>query len=194
MKTPQIKIIVLKSGIAISSPYNPKNNEVFKELHGHFDSANRHWILPNTAECKAKLAEMFGKESLNVVANVTNQELSICDNQLVLGGHVVARFHERYNTIKMLEGVEIATGAWDVVASTEQKHPCLIVGSTLKIVVRKDFAEAHGLEIEEVLDDIEEELGDEEVRNPLRLYTNSELAEELERRGYRVEKPGESMF
>jgi hypothetical protein len=194
MKSPQIKIIVLKSGIAISSPYNPKNNEVFKELHGHFDSANRRWILPNTAECKAKIAEMFGKESPNVVAKVTDQELSISDNQLVLGGHVVARLHERYNTIRMSEGVEIVTGAWDVVASMEQKHPRLTVGTTLKIVVRKDFAATHGLEIEEELDDIEEESDEVEAPDPLRPFADSDLTEELERRGYRVEKPVESMF
>ena len=186
-KTPQIKIIHVPSGIAITSPFNPKNNEVFKALHGHFEKEGRRWILPNTAECRAKLAEMFGKESPNVVAKVTERDLIVYDSHLLLGGHVVASWDDRNNTIRMPAGVEIATGAWDVAASNEQKQPCLTVDSTLKIVVRKAFAETHGL-------DIEEQLDDEELPNPLQPFADTDLRVELENRGYRVEKPVESLF
>ena len=185
--TPQITIIEVPSGLAISSPFNPKNNEVFKELHGHFERDGRRWILQPTVECKSKIAELFGEESPNVVARVTEHDFSICDKQLVLGGYVVASWDDRNNTIRMPAGVEIATGAWDVAASNEKKHPCLTVGSTLKMVVRKDFAETHGLDIEEELDEVE-------VKNPLRPYADSDLKVELEHRGYRVEKPVESFF
>jgi len=186
-KTPQIKIIDVPSGIAISSPYNPKNNEFFKALRGHFEPTNRRWILPNTAECKAKLAEMFGKESPNVIAKVTEHDLTVCDNQLVLGGYVVASWDDRNNTIRIPAGVEIDTGAWDVVASNEQKRPCLTVGASLKVVVRQDFAVTHGL-------DLEEELVDEVVQNPLKPYADSDLWKELEKRGYLIELPLKSLF
>jgi len=84
-------------------------------------------------------------------------------------------------------GVEIATGAWDVAASNEKKHPCLTVDSTLQIVVRKDFAETRGLKIEEELDDVK-------ISNSLQSYADSDLKEELEKRGYQVTKPVESLF
>ena len=187
MKTPQITIIDLQFGIAISSPFNPQNNEDFKQLHGHFVPADRRWVLPRTVESKAKLAELFGAKSPDVVAKVTEHDLSVCKNQLVLGGYLVAQLDDRHNTIRMPAGVEIATGAWDVAASNEKKHPCLTVDSTLKIVVRKAFAETHGL-------DIEEELDDEELPNPLQPFADTDLRVELENRGYRVEKPVESLF
>ncbi len=188
-KTPQITITVVPSRIAISSPYNPKNNEFFKALHGHFEKEGRRWILPNTAECKSKIAELFGMESPNVVARVTEPDCTICDKQLVIGGYVVASWDDRNNTIRIPTGVEIDTGAWDVVASKTMKHPCLTVDSTLKIVVRKAFAETHGLDIEEELVDMEVE-----VPNPLRTCADSELWKELEKRGYLVEMPMKSFF
>ena len=192
--TPQITINAVPVGIAVSSPFNSKNNEVFKGLHGRFDPPGRRWILPPTAESKAKIAELFGEDSPDVVARVMARDLKICDNQLVLSGYVVAGLDERTNSIRMQAGVEIATGAWDDVASREHHHPCM-AGSdfSVKVVVRQNFAETHGLKIEEFL-------GYRQVRNPLQIFSDSDLQAELESRGFRVEKnppqknPPQSLF
>jgi len=186
-KIPQITITDVPFGIAIASPFHPKNNDEFRRLHGHFEKEGHCWILPPTVESKLKIAELVGKKSPNVVAKVPKHDLSVCDSHLVLGGHVAASWDERKKTIRIPAGVEIASGAWDTIASEEKKYPCLTVESTLKMVVRKDFAETHGLDIEEELDEVE-------VTDSLRHYPDSAIKVELEHRGYRVERPVESLF
>jgi hypothetical protein len=186
--TPQFKIIEVPSGIAIHSPFHPKNNGDFRDLHGHFERESRRWLLPPNALSESKIAELFGKESPNVVAQVTPNDLTVVENHLVIGGYAIAHFDARSNCVRMPDGVEIASGEWDVAASIENKYPWMVGSSiTLKVVVRKDFAETHGLKIEE-------ELGYQVFKNPLQPFADSDLKEEIEKRGYRVEKPKPALF
>lgn len=186
--TTQIQIFAIPGGIAIYSPFNLKNNEVFRKLHGQYDKFGRRWILPASPETESEIAALFGKPSSNVVARVPKNELIIHGNQLVHGGYLVANWDERNNSIKMPVGVEIATGSWDLVASAEKQHPCIAGGdASLEVVVRKDYAEKNGLKVEE-------ELGFDQFSNPLEPFSDSDLQVELENRGYRVGLPKASLF
>lgn len=186
--TSQIQIFAIPGGIAIYSPFNLKNNEFFRKLHGQYDKFGRRWILPENPETESEIATLFGKPSSNVVARVPKNELIIRDNQLVHGGYLAASWDERNNSIKMPVGVEIATGSWDLVASAENQHPCIAGGDgSLKVVVRKDYAENHGLQVME-------ELGFDQFSNPLEPFSDADLQVELENRGYRVERPKTSLF
>jgi hypothetical protein len=185
---PQTTITGVASGIAIHSPFHPKNNEDFRNLHGHFERESRRWVVPLNALSESKIAEIFGKDSPNVVAQVTSNDLTVFDNHLVMGGYVIAHFDARTNTVRMPQGVEISTGEWNVAASIENEYPSISGSSiTLKIVVRKDFAVTRGLKVEA-------ELGYQEFKNPLQPFADSDLKEELETRGYCVEKPKLSLF
>jgi hypothetical protein len=138
----------------------------------------------------------YGHRSFEVLKLVLYHNLGNLPEPLLLtqilltrhGGYLVANWDERNNSIKMPVGVEIASGSWDLVASAENQHPCMAGGdASLNVVVRKDYACHHGLEILE-------ELGFDQYKNPLEPFSDADLQVELENRGYRVELPNTSLF
>jgi hypothetical protein len=186
--TIQIQIIEISTGIAIYCPYHLNNNECFRKSHGKYDKIGNRWILPANSDTKAEIVKLFGSPSPNVIVRVAKNDLIVHENQLVHGGYLVANWDERNNSIKMPVGVEIATGSWDIVASAENKHPCMVGGdASLKVVVRKDYAGTHGLEVVE-------ELGFDQLEKPLQPFSDADLQVELENRGYRVHWPETSLF
>ena len=181
-KTIQIEILNLGSFLAIYSPNSLQNNEHYKLLGGHFDSLNQRWLVPNGATAQFKIAELFGQASPSVIACVTPKDLVACGCQLQTGGYVTANWDERNNSVWLHEGVEVLKGAWDLAASTTSKVPSLSsADDVLTVVLRRDFAEKHGLESVE-------ELPEEDVTSPLSRYADNDLQSELENRGYRVAK------
>ena len=180
-KTFQIHIMEIFMLISVHSPFSPDNNEVFKLLGGKFDRPNERWLLPKNDDSRSKLEELFGAESRNVIARVTQKNLTSAGKQLQLGGHVVAEWDDRWNRVSLANaGVELMAGGWDDAASAAHQTPFLSgPDAVFHIVVKSDFANRRGLTVVE-------ELPDEIVENPLRPYADSDLQTELENRGYIV--------
>lgn len=169
-------------GFSIRYPYNPNNNEALKKLGGRYDGLARRWIVPNNEASQKKIEELFGAGSPNVVACVTKKNLTASGNLVALGGYVVASWDDRNNCVRLPDGVELVEGSWDTTASATLKQPCLAgVAPAVHVVVRRDFAETHGL-------GIVEELVGQVPKNPLAPFADSDLQTELKDRGYRVER------
>lgn len=185
-KTIQIQILEILKNISIHSPYSRKTNEDYKSLGGHFDKPGRRWLVPDNAESRSKLDELFGTVSPSVIANVTQKDLVACGSQLHHGGYLVATWNDERKCVQLAEGVDFVSGSWDLAASASSKMPCLSgPDAELNIVVRRDYAEKHGLSIIE-------ELIDEPVANPLARYADFDLKAELEGGGI-VSLPGGSI-
>ena len=179
----QIQILELLKLLAIYGPYSESNIKDYKALGGYFDKPNeRRWLVPNDVPAKAKLVDLFGDSSPSVIVSVTGKHLVTCGGQLQHGGYVAASFDDRKNLVWLPDGVELVSGAWDLVASTAAKTPCLTdPDAVIHIVVRRDYAAQHGLKIVE-------ELPEAPNTNSLARYADGDLIAELVRRGYRVEQ------
>lgn len=169
--------------ISVKSPYSPDNNGVFKALGGKYDRNNNRWLLPKDDDSRDKLKELFGAQNCNVIALVTSKDLASVGKQLKLGGHVVANWDERQSRVSLAKtGVELLAGGWDDAASAARQTPCLSgPDPVLHVVVKRDFAERHGLPVVK-------ELPDEDDANPWAVIPDSDLIAELQNRGYQVER------
>lgn len=179
-KTIQIEILEILRNISIRCPFSPKNNEAYKALHGQYEKTPKRWLVPDNADSRSKLNELFGAASPSVVVSITPKDLIVCGSQVQLSGYVAASWDERKNCVHLPEGVDLVAGGWDQAASAASKTPCLSgPDAVLHVVVRRDYAESHDLKIVE-------ELVDEPVSNPLAQYADSDLRTELEKRGYGI--------
>ena len=186
---PQIHIMNVLLDISVKSPYSPDNNEKFKHLGGEYDKPSRRWLLPKDDDSRDKLNELFGSESCNVIARVTPKDLATVDNQLKLGGHVVANWDQRQKRVSLAKaGVELQSGGWDDAASAAHQTPCFSgPNAVLHIVVKRDFATKHGLTVVE-------ELPYEHLDNPLAVYSDADLQAELRNRGYVIDRDPRCFF
>jgi hypothetical protein len=185
MKTTlQIQIAPIVSGISVKTPFHPLNNAEYKKVGGKYDKTgpSPRWVLPDNDDSWDLLHKLFGAKGLIVVAAVDGKCLTTTGNQLVLGGYLVAQWDTRKSCIRVAEGVVLVDGIWDEAASATAQAPCMTPADTkFQVVVRRDFALKNGLAIVQ-------ELGEEVLINPLSVFTDAELIQELRNRGYRVEK------
>ncbi len=180
--TLQIHIHEIFNNISVRGPFNPLNNAAYKLVNGQYDKGGRRWILPDAEESRQMLDELFGSMSPTVAVAVEFAQLTSTGNQSGLGGYLIANWDTRKNCIRLGDGIELIDGAWDVAKSAVHQAPCVVESDALfHILVRRNFAVANGLEIIA-------ELGEEILINPLAPFSDSDLREELERRGYRVER------
>ena len=167
-------------GISLRYPYNPNNNEALKMFGGRYDGLARRWVVPNNEASQKKIEELFGVALPNVIAFVTEKNLTASGNLVALGGYLVASWDDRKNCVRLPDGVELVQGSWDTTASATLKQPRLAgVAPAVHVVVKRDFAVTHGL-------GIVEELVGQVPKNPLAPFPDSDLQTELENRGYGV--------
>jgi hypothetical protein len=145
--------------------------------------------LPKDDDSRDKLKELFGALNCNVIALVTSKDLASVGKQLKLGGHVVANWDERQSRVSLAKtGVELLAGGWDDAASAASQTPCLSgPDAKLHVVVKRDFANRHGLTVVE-------ELPAEPAENPMEDIPDSDLIAELRNRAYIVERDPRCFF
>jgi len=205
----QVTITTSADTIKVVAPFSSKNNSAFRNRGGKFDRA-RGWILPNTPTVQDLLQELWGTSETLVWARVQGGDIT--GRQIAqVGGYVIASRRERDKSVSMARGVQVENGHW-FDSGGSVKNPA-VTGSddlTIKVLVRKDFAEANKLEIIEetvpapvvaesplvftlVGKDFDEANIDEVapaavpapvvVENPLANYTDEQIKAEFLRRG-----------
>ena len=200
----QVTITTSAETIKVVAPFSTKNNSAFRNRGGKFDNA-RGWILPNTPTVQELIQELWGTSETLVWVRV--QGGCITGHQIAqIGGYVIASRRERDKSVSMARGVQVEHGRW-LSSGGSVKNPA-VTGSddlTVKVLVRKDFAEANNLEIIEEMvpapvvpesplvfaivgktsdvTDTPATPAPVEIENPLAGYSDDQIKTEFTRRG-----------
>lgn len=171
--TTQVKIALVESGVAISSPFSASNNEKFRSRGGIFDSESGRWILPNTRATHDLIEELFGADSELVTASVPSNLVEEAGNQWQKGGYVIGTRFKHNGPVKTAPCVQLAKGNWLPSGGTVADPKVSAEPDVeIHITVRKSYADREGLTI----------IKCEGPLNPLENYSDEDLRAELRRR------------
>jgi len=171
IKVGQLTVKTVEDKVEVTAPYSTANNNRYRGRGGSWTGSA--WSFKDIANVWVLITELFGvvKGENKVVTALVKPEGDRVD-LLTVGGYVLAQRRDRDRAVDLKEGVEIISGEFSDYGGS-RKNPMVTWSGELELslVCTFKFAEEHDLEVIE-----------EKEVNPLAVYTDEELKQELERR------------
>lgn len=167
----------------ILGPYNPANHKAYKLHNGTLDATKtsqgqKPWKFAATPATDEMIVGLFGERSPLACALLKDSDISKGEARWRIGGYLLAATEGRDRGVKIPTGVRLEQGSWLPSGGSMQYPTIEDDGVVLSVVVRREFAERHGLEI------IAEDASSQPAEiSPLTRASNEDLLAECRRRG-----------
>lgn len=173
---PQVNITETIDKITIKCPYSQANNRIFKEKGGRWDAVCKKWVFDRTTTTTDMITDLFGDPSLLVIARVPLDRITDYGKQWQVGGYVVATRYRHNSPVEVPIGVQVEKGHWnDTGGNPADPRVTGDEDISITVVMNESYAKKEKLEIIE---------HNTVPTNPLEYFDDSDLLEELHRRGW----------
>jgi hypothetical protein len=173
---PQVIITETIDKITIKCPYSLTNNRIFKEKGGRWDAVCKQWVFDRTTTTMEMITQLFGDPRQLVIAKVPLDRITEYGKQWQVGGYVVATRYRHNSPVELPIGVQVEKGHWnDTGGNTADPRVTGDKDLSITVVMYESYAMREKLEIIE---------HDTPPTNPLEYFGDSDLIEELHRRGW----------